>query len=156
MWPFKRKREKREAMVPVELVTLTEEETEEREALFRSLFPEDLLRGKWIVKDEIADDFHRSWTAFALIGRAERLLAMGSGEEACRSAAKACVVYPLFIYFYDFACILDEVGKKDEARAMFGECIRLYELKQLTPMDVAILKQRDVEAALHHAREVVS
>jgi hypothetical protein len=81
---------------------------------------------------------------------------MGSGEEACSSAAKACVVYPLFIYFYDFARILDEHGKKDEARAMFGECLRLYELKQLTALDEVILKQRDVDAALHHARGAVS
>lgn len=154
MWPFRR-RAKRESGVHLQSFTLTKEEEEECRTLFRSLFPEQ-PDGSWFVKEDIADEFHRSWIAFALIGRAERLCAMGSAEEACRSAAKACAVYPLFIYFYDFACILDEVRKKDEARAMFGECLRLYDLKRLTPMDEVILKQRDVEAALQHARRVVS
>ena len=155
MWPF-RKRGKHESMVQLPSVTLTEEEEQECHALFCSLFPEDPDGGKWYVKNEIADDFHRSWTAFALIVRAQRLLAMGSAEEACSSAAKACAAYPLFIYFYDFACILDKLGKKDEARAMFGECLRRHEVNHVSELDNAILTKRDIKAVLDHARQVLA
>ena len=77
------------------------------------------------------------------------------GEMACQAAAKACAVYPLSIYFYDFGCVLRQTGKSGEAKNIFTEFLRRVGTETLDPVMQITLKHRDVEQAVQHAREVI-
>jgi hypothetical protein len=152
-WPFGSK--DRGRMAPISPVELTEDEQRECQAMLRSLTQTD--SGEYFVQEDVADSFKRSVIAFCLMGRAERFLIHSNsqrsyGEEACRTAAKACAIFPLSIYFYDFGCVLQQVGKQDEAKEMFREFVRRYRTEHLDAVMKSTLNQRDVESALRHAQ----
>jgi hypothetical protein len=154
-WPFGKKN-KLVALPPVEL---TEDERQECEAMLRSLTRSD-DGSVAMIKEELADSFQRSIIALCLVGRAERfaILSMSepaSAEEACRAAAKACAVYPLSICFYDFACILQQVGRTAEAKTMFREFLRRYETESPDPIEEITLRRRDLAGAVRDAQEQI-
>ncbi len=123
------------------------------------------------MREELVDSFKRSIVALCMMGRAERfLLLAGCGllgfrrapegpidpqsvEKACQAAAKACGVFPLSIYFYDFGCVLQRVGKEAEAKQMFAEFLRRVGNETLDPIMELVLKQRDIESAVRHAHQ---
>jgi hypothetical protein len=72
---------------------------------------------------------------------------------ACQAAAKACGVFPLSIYFYDFGCVLRQVGKPEEARQMLGEFLRRLWTEVRDPIMQSTLKHRDFELAAYSARQ---
>ncbi len=138
-------------------ITLSEEELVECESCWRTLFPPDPSGGAWYMKEGFLEPLKRSVMAFALIGRAERfaILAYKQPEcraRACETAAKACAVYPLSAYFYDFAAILERVGHIEEARAIFSTFLRQPEAGPVREIDEAMLRQRDIAAMMTHAR----
>ena len=116
--------------------------------------------GSWFIKDEYLDSFRDSIVALCMMGRAERFLSMaGCGSlsvpllspwtkttqtatqlsatelknRACEAAAKACAAFPLSIYFFDFGCVLQQVGKSKEARLLFAEFLRRHGTEKLDP-----------------------
>src|ERR1035437_1170092 len=159
-----------EKMVPIDPVVLTEEEQQECQAMLRSLTKVE--GGYYGMRKELIDSFKRSIVALCMMGRAERFLIMAGcgslsvslsagegyrpeyGEKACQAAAKACGVFPLSIYFFDFGCVLQQVGKSEEAIQMFREFLRRLETEVLDPVMQSTLNQRDVEQAVRHARQV--
>jgi len=153
-WPFGGKKK----MVPIDPVVLTDEEQQECQAMLHSLTQAE--GGVVHIREELADSFHRSIIALCMMGRAERFLILSNskpeyGERACQAAAKASAVFPLSIYFYDFACTLQKVGKSEEARLMFTEFLRRLGTEALDPVMQSTLNQRDVERAAQHARQVI-
>ncbi|HVA69042.1 MAG TPA: hypothetical protein VNF45_06985 [Candidatus Binataceae bacterium] len=152
-WPFKR-----DKIAALPTVELTDDERQEAEAMIRSLTrTED---GVYVVRVDQADSFNRSIVALSLLGRADRFLIMARSqaefaEEACRTAAKACAVYPLSINFYEFACILQKLQRGEEAKAMFKEFLRRHESERPDPVQQIVLDSRDLAGAVRHARELV-
>ena len=123
-WPFSRKKK----MIPIGPVELTDDEMQECQAMIRSLTQAE--GGQYVMREDVADSFKRSIIAMCLMGRAERFLALSKNEAACQSAAKACAVFPVSIYFYDFGCILKGAGKGADARLMFQEFLRRHRNEQ--------------------------
>ena len=140
--------------------------------MLRSLI--EVEGGQSWMKEELIDSFKRSVVALCMMGRAERFLIMaGCGslsmpmsfrhppkpeyaEKACEAAAKACGVFPLSIYFYDFGRVLRQVGKSEDARLAFREFLRRVETETLDPIMTATLKQRDLDEAVQYARQFAS
>jgi hypothetical protein len=165
-WPFRRK----EKMVPIGPVVLTNEERQECQTMLRSLT--QVEEGAYYMREDLADSFRRSIVALCMIGRAERFLIQAGcgplnvrlpvgtlchpeyGAKACEAAAKACGVFPLSIYFYDFGCVLQQVGKTEEAKQMFTEFLRRHGNETLDPIQQITLSHRDVEQAKQHALKV--
>jgi hypothetical protein len=153
-WPFGK-----EKMARLPIVELTEDERQECETFIRSVTHTE--GGEYAVRNEVADSFQRSLVALCLIGRAERFSLLADSrpefaEEACRAGAKACAVYPLSIYAYDFACVLERLQKRDEAKVMFKEFLRRRDLEvSPDPVQQAVLNQRDIASAVHYARQQV-
>src|ERR1039458_5723403 len=103
-WPFRNKAK----MASIDSVVLTEEEQKECQAMLRSLTKAE--GGKYVMRKDLIPSFKSSIIALCMMGRAERFLILANSqpaykEEACRAAAKACGVFPLSIYFYDFGCV---------------------------------------------------
>ena len=157
-------------MVPFEPVVLTDGERQECQTMLHTLT--QVEGGYYAIREELADSFKRSIVALCMMGRAERfLIAAGGGlltgapptpgqryraeygERACQAAAKACGVFPLSIYFYDFACVLRQVGRPEEANQMLGEFLRRLETEVLDPIMRSTLKRRDVDLAAQFARQ---
>jgi hypothetical protein len=163
----------KEKMVPIDTVVLTDEEQQECEAMLRSLTQVE-GGGYYAMRKDLIDSFKRSIVALCMMGRAERFMIMAGcgsltipltagpsyqaeyGEKAAQAAAKACGVFPLSIYFYDFGCVLHQVGKPEEANQMFREFLRRLENEVLDPIMQSTLNQRDVEQAVQRARQWVS
>ena len=78
-WPFRLKRQK---MVRLPAVELTEEESQECESMLRSLTRAD--GGEYLIREEVADSFTRSIVALCLMGSSRTLCAASS------VAAKIC------------------------------------------------------------------
>jgi hypothetical protein len=141
---------------PLAIVVLTEEERSECESLLRSLHPPDQ---QIAVPKEDADEFKRSFIALALIGRAERLSIVSraggtvTAQEAATTAVKACTIYPLSVYFFECARILEELGQSNDAEAMYREFIRRRGIERPTPVGETVLAQHDIGALLETARE---
>ena len=150
-WPFRKREETRPV---VGAVALTDDEQEECQALWQTLTRAD--GGYYAMPEDLIDPFKRSIIALCLMGRAERFLILSPDQQscgqACEAAAKACAIFPLSIYFYDFAVVLKRSGRVDESKAMFGECLRLSQTEKIGPVEQITLRQRDVEALLQHAR----
>ena len=150
---------RRQKIASLPSVELTDDERHECEAMIRSLTQaED--GGHWMIRNDVADSFERSIVALCLIERAKRFLAMATSqqefaEEACRAAAKAASVYPLSIYFYDFACILQQLQKDEEAKLMFKEFLRRHESERPDRIQQFTLNQRDLVSAIRYARRQV-
>jgi len=157
-------------------VVLTDEEQEECEQTIRELTQSD--EGRCVVKKEIAESFQRGMIAHCLMSRAERFLiaAGGSavhitfhvpyyspehrldddlGERACVSAAKACAIYPLPIYFFDFGCILYQIGKMEEAKVAFSTFLRGLEQVEPEPLTEIWQKQRNIQSSARLAKELI-
>ena len=168
-WPFGKDKKK---MVPIDdPVVLTNEEQQECQTLLRSLMQAE--GGHYFMKEELMDSFKRSIIALCMMGRAERfLIEAGCGslrvplsagqryrpecaEKACQAAAKACGIFPLSVYFYDFGCVLQQIGRSGEARQMFTEFLRRVGTETLDPIMQSVLKQRDVEQAAQRARKLI-
>jgi hypothetical protein len=154
-WPFGRQ----DKMRPLPTVVLTEDEQRECQDHWRAMTqaPEGHYGA---IREDLLDSFQRWVVGDCLMGRAERFLILCNSqpeykEQACQAAAKACAVFPVFIYWYDFACVLKQVGKRADAKQMFREFLRRHELETADPMMQLILNQRDVEAAVQHARDEI-
>jgi hypothetical protein len=145
-WPFTRK----EKMVPIGPVELTDDEMQESQAMLRSLTQAE--GGEYVIREDLADSFKRSIIAMCLMSRADRFIALSQTEAACQSAAKACAVFPVSICFYDFGCILMKAGKAGDARQMFQEFLRRYRIEKPDAVMQTTLNQRDIEAAVRHAQ----
>jgi len=148
---------RRQKMQSIGPVVLTDEEERECQAMLRSMTQ---IEGKQcVIREDLADSFQRSIVAQCMISRAERFLILANSQpeyrdQACQAAAKACAAFPLSIYFYDFGCILEQVGKSREAKQMFTEFLRRLRTETLDPVMKSTLDQRDVEQAARHAGAV--
>lgn len=114
--------------------------------------------GEWVLRKDIADSFYRSIAANCLMGRADRFLILCDSnpeykELACQAAAKACAIFPVSIYFYDFGRILEQVGKQDEAMLAFAEFLRRVGTAPIDSVMKFTLDGRNVDEAVKHARE---
>jgi len=157
-------------------VVQTDEEQEECQQTIRRFTQTD--EGEWVVKKEHAESFQRGMIAHSLMSRAERFLGMAGGsavhitfhlpyyspgqsldsdlaEKACVSAAKACAIYPLPIYFFDFGCILHQIGKTDEAQIAFAHFLSGLEKCKLDPMVQIWDANRDIPSSAQIAREIL-
>jgi hypothetical protein len=138
-------------------VTLTDEEQRECQAFVSSVIPQS-DGGRWVIKEELHEPFTRNLVAMCMMGRAERfaILAESGGSEyrkkACEAAAKACAIYPLSAYIYDFACILDRLGDEEDARAAFAEFLRRNDAGPQNEVDRFMLSQRDVTTMVARAK----
>jgi len=164
-------------MVPLAPVVLTDEEMQECADMLRAILPKKNDSGSWFIKEGLLGSFKDSIVALCMMGRAERFLDLaGCGSlsvpllspwirededyrlsqaeyknKACEAAAKACAVFPLSIYFFDFACVLQQVGKPEEARLLFAEFLRRHGTEQLDAIMQRTLNQRDLAAAVAQA-----
>jgi hypothetical protein len=125
-WPFGR--ENREpTMVLASTVTLTDEEHRECEAFLKSVIPQSEDSACYMPA-ELADIFKRAMAATCMMGRAHRFATLHRFHEACEAASKACCIDPQCTHFYEFGRILESAGKAAEARKMFSEFLRRYEV----------------------------
>ncbi len=76
-------------------------------------------------------------------------------ERAVSACFKACNIYPLPILDYDLACLLEIAGESGQASEMFRKFLADQPTFKPSQMDEMFLKERDVEAALAHARQRV-
>jgi hypothetical protein len=156
-------------------VVLTDDEHQECQEFVRSIVKSD--DGEWVVKEEFADALLRSMIGACLMGRAERLLAEAGGdqisstfhiphfgdgsldsdkaERACITAAKACAIFPLSINFYDFGCVLLQVGKINEAKAAFSQFLSSAESDATDPVKQIWLKQRNTTVAVEYCQVIL-
>lgn len=158
-----------------DVVLTDEEQHQECQEFIRSIVKSD--DGEWVVKEEFADAMRRSMIAVCLMGRAERLLAEAGGDQisslfhiphfgdgsleperaaqACITAAKACSIFPLSIHFYDFGCLLLQVGKLSEAKVAFAQFLSSTEVDTSDPVRQSWLKQRDTASAVEYCRAIL-
>jgi hypothetical protein len=130
---------------------LTEEEHQECQAFLTSVIPQR-KEGSWYMPEELIEPFKRSMVAFCMIQRANRFAIVKQAREACQAASKACVIYPLSVYFYDFACVLETLGQDSDSRTLFGEFIRRHECEPQNKVDEIVLGQRDLSSMVDYAR----
>jgi hypothetical protein len=112
------------------------------------------------VRPDLVEPTRRHLMASAMMGRAERfsMLAREQAEyreKAVEAAAKASAIYPTSVYVFDFAKILDQCGRPDEAQTMYAEFLRRHELGPLSEIDESIMAQRDIEGMIAYASERV-
>lgn len=154
-WPFSRK-PKRQLISPV---VLTEEEQRECNAVLQSIEHKN-KEGEWVVRKDIAESFERNMVAVCLMGRAERFAMLSKAnpeykEQACQAAAKACAVFPFSVYMYDFGCILEDVGRPEEAREAFAEFLRRLGTEGLDPVKQFEIGKRNLDEAVARARQAI-
>ena len=154
-WPFGRQKEKSASPPSVEL---TEDERQECESFIRSMTKAE--GGEYYFRKEVADSVQRSFIAMCLIGRAQRFAILADPQkpelvdEACRAGAKACSIYPLSVNFYGFACVLEQLRKLDESKAMFKEFLRQRDLESSPdPVQQSVLRAQDIAGMTRHARQ---
>ncbi len=144
-------------MVRLPNVVLSTDERDEVQKFIAALVPQDQ---QLYVRPDVADAFKRNLTAMALMGRAERFATFAASDPsyaplACEAAAKASAVYPLSIYVFDFARILETCGSLQEARVMYGEFLRRHEERPISEIDSTSLDQRDLPEMIAHAKAVI-
>jgi hypothetical protein len=101
---------------------------------------------------ELVEPFQRSMTAYFLIERANRFLILRQPAEACKVAMKAWVIYPLSVYVYDCACVLESAGNPAEAKLMFAEFLRRHKLGPLNnALDEITMRRRDLDSMVQEA-----
>jgi hypothetical protein len=136
----------------VRTVTLSEEELQECQAFEDSMFPSKTEEGVWVMAKKL-EPFNASMVALCMMARAKRLAQLKQPAEACQAATKACLIYPLSVYFYDYACLLEAIGRPNHAKAMFAEFLRRYDLGPVeAKCDEVALTQRDLSAMLEYAK----
>src|SRR5262249_58758640 len=112
------------------------------------------------MEEDVAESFERLMISQCLMGRAHRLQRLAESRqeyerEASQVAAKACAFFPVSINFYDFACILHAFGEIEQAKLIFGEFLRLHAAGPMNPIEEVALKQRDLNAAVMHAKGAI-
>jgi hypothetical protein len=156
MWPFGRKKEKRMVLLPT--VTLTDEEHRECQAYLTSVIPQT-DEGAWYMPAELIEPFKRNLTAVCMMGRAKRFAILRQQAEACQAAAKACSIYPMYLHFYDYACILESLGNDTDAKMMFAEFLRRHDAGPQNEVEQSFDKltrrHRDVPTMVRDARNKV-
>lgn len=167
---------------PIGTVILTDEEQQEcqeRMRFFLAVGREQAEgeEGRLVVKEDHAETFQRGVIAYSLMRRAERLLEMAGGsavytglhvphfcgaslepdlaEKACATAAKACAIFPLSVHFYDFACILIQVGKSDDAKVVFSTFLAKVAADHSDPVMQGWLKTRNLQALVQLAEQMI-
>jgi hypothetical protein len=149
-------------------VSLTAEEQAECQSFLRSVLnAKDYTRG---MKKDLADSFKRGITAACMMGRARRFLLQAAasssaemstawghdepdyGEKAYQAASKACAIFPISMNFYDFGCLLQELGRHGKARMVFMEFLDRVKSRDLDPIEKASMSKRNIEGAIAHAR----
>jgi hypothetical protein len=141
-------------------VTLTDDEMTEVQDHWRAHFPSN-TEGQWYMKEEFVEPFQRSVIAMCLMGRAERFAILAHSQpeyrgKACEAAAKACSVYPLSAYLYDFAVILDQFGRLDEARTLLVAFLERPEAGPVRELDEVTLRQRDIAGMVARAELLIA
>jgi hypothetical protein len=144
-------------MINVPGVTLTEDEHEECQAFVTSMIPPS-DEGQWAMRKDLVETFKRNLVAKCMMGRAKRFAILAQEQpkfrgKACEAAAKACAVYPLSAYFYDFACILDQLGEEQEASVMLANFLRRHAAEPVNEVDTIALKEHDVTTMVRQAKE---
>ena len=158
-WPFSRRTKPSPPAKMPDLrgVTLTEEEHQECQAFMTSMIPPS-DEGQRVMRGDLVEPYKRNLVAMCLMGRAKRFAILARTQrqfraKACEAAAKACAVYPLSAYFYDFACILDELGEEQEATVMLANFLRRHEAEPVNEVDKVALNERDVTTMVRQAKE---
>lgn len=157
-WPFGRKNE--ESLVPLQAVELTDEEYQECQAFVSAILssPSPGAQGTWVMKEELIEPFKRSLVALCMMGRAEKFAILAEsmpseyGAKAREAATKACSIYALSAYFYDFACILERLGDDEGARVMFAEFLRRHDAGSGNEIDQTALGLRDMAKMVQDAK----
>jgi hypothetical protein len=62
----------------------------------------------------------------------------------------------LSAYFCDFAAILEQFGRMDEARTLYAQFLRQPEAGPVREVDELTLHQRDIAQMVGHAREALA
>ena len=167
---------------PKGTVILTDEEQQECQETLRSFLAtwkeqEEDQEGEFAVRKDFAETFQRGIVAFSLMRRAERFLEMAGGsaidtvfhipnlrrtpldpdlsEKACVTAAKACAILPLSIHFYDFGCILTQVGKSSEAKVAFSMFLKRVATDYSNVKMQFWLKSRNIQAHVQFAEQMI-
>jgi hypothetical protein len=179
---MERSEQDEDEVYPPGTVFLTDEEHQECQETFHYFLStwkeqEEDQNGEFVVSKDFAETFQREIIAYSLMRRAERFLEMAGGsaidtifhtpnfrgtplnpdlsEKACVTAAKACAIHPLSIHFYDFGCILTQVGKPDEAKVAFSTFLKRVAADYSNVSRQGWLKQRDIQAHILAAEQMV-
>ena len=167
---------------PIGTVVLTDDEQQECNEMLHFFVTtlkeqEDNQEGEVVIKQDYAETFQRGIVAYTLMRRAERFLEMAGGsaidttlhvakfrgipldpdlcERACVAAAKACATLPLSVHFYDFGCILTQIGQVDEAKVAFSTFLRKVVADYSNGEMGAWLKARDIQAHVQFAEQMI-
>lgn len=164
-------------MTEIPTVILTDDEHAECQEFIRLMTRSD--EGDLVVKTEHAESFQRGLIALCLMGRAEKLFQSAGGssihvtlhipyyspelkidqdlaEQAFVTASKACALFLLPIHFFDFGCMLYQIGDTNKARTMFKAFLDGVEKNQLDPIMQMWHAQRDIKSSEIMARELIS
>ena len=157
MWPFRKKISADEYKLKGQSFELTQEE---QQAVARAF---EMFEGVAVLK-EYADAVQRMTAARALVEYAQEKILDSERElqttvrsklieKALVACFKACNIYPLPIFDYDLACLMEMAGKPHESKGMFEKFLTWQITFKPTQIDEAYLKQRDVEQAIVEARQ---
>jgi len=159
MWPFRKKfdslgfKKDKEGNFTFDL---TEEEQQEVENTFK------MFEG-YKAHPDVVEDIQKGATAFALSNYAREQVIMSEIksqkenrekllEKAIAAIAKAYSIYQLPIYIYDLACLMEMVGRMDEARHTFRDFLEKQSQFKPKQFDEIFLKQRDINEAIKDAK----
>ena len=134
----------------------TDEERREIDSLFR-------VFEKMAIHKDYVDAVQRATTARALSQYAKGQIELCELEskrsdrskmiaKAVSACFKACNIYPLPIFDYDLACLLEMAGESAQADAMFRKFLAEQATFKPGQIDEMFLKERDIEAAIRDAR----
>lgn len=163
MWPFNSKLElpgiRREPDGQLSF-TLTPEEEAKVQRFFDAMKSASEDEGEPYIHPKA----HRAMTAWALIGysqsevfRAESAEPDVLSPDACvrralAAATKAYSLHSLPIYMFDMGCMFEMLGENSSANAAFSQFLELQQNFEPSDVDKLVLRQRDIEAAVRHAR----
>lgn len=151
MWPFRKKvpplgfyRDRSGALA----FNLTPEEQREVDLTMKA------FEG-FVVNPQYAEEVRSSITARGLSNYAMSCVLAGQTEEALAAVTKAYSIFPLPIYLYDGACFLERMGRTREATHLFRKFLANESTFEATPIQRALLQDRDVAEALKDAKTKV-
>jgi len=147
-------------------LTLTDEEQAELDNFFRMMkeSSQGIEQGTWYIHPEA----HKAMTASALIGYAQSQVTLAEmadegvvDKELCfrkalGAATKAYSFRSLPIYMFDMGCIFEMLGETASALDAFRSFLELQRAFKPSDVDMIVLGQRDVDAAIIEAQERVS
>jgi len=140
--------------------TFTDEERREIDSLFA-------VFDGMAVHDDYVDAVRRATTARALSMYAKQQVELREREpnssrrfkmieKAVSACFKACSIYPLPIFDYDLGCLLEMAGESAQARGLFRKFLAGQAVFNPAQIDEIFLRERDVAAAVAHARAKLS